>query len=210
MRSYCFYIVNILLSIGLQAQNSKEIIFHETALQNLRKGNLLVRLESKENKIQHLKKELENKDCTAKCSLRIEKQIEDIIQDRNAFNSQFINSFQTFFTFCPVYFYYDKDHQKLENDQFKGNYYLDEKLNIISVSSINEDSILILKKDNTTNSENEGWLFQTAKGMTLKNGFPYIDENNITTLFNRLSSSDHLRQNCNYRVKKLNSSLYFF
>jgi hypothetical protein len=177
------------------------------SIAKLHKGNLLVRLESKENKIRFFENEMTLKDCNDKCKQELSMQIEDVKTERDKFNLQFMESFQNYFTFCPVYFYYDKDHQDLLNSKFKGNLYLDRNLNYTTINSINKDSILILKKDLSPYSENEAWLFQTSEGITLKDGFPYVIENDYKTIFNWLSSKDHVKLNCDYMVRKLNKKL---
>lgn len=210
MTRYIFYFINILFSICLQAQSSGDLFINDQAILVLRKGNLLVRLESKENKINFLENELNKNDCDAKCKTKIREELNEIFSDRDTFNSQFIRSFKQYFKFCPVYFYYDKDHQQLQNSNFKGTYFLDANLATISNNDFLADSILILKKDLTPNSENEGWLFQNAQGKTLRSGFPFISQNNFTTMMNRISYSNHIKQNCNYMVKKLNKKLFSF
>ncbi len=210
MARYIFYLINILFCICLQAQSSGELFDHDQAIINLRKTHLLVRLESKDHKIKFLQKELEKKNCDEKCRSSIEEQIQDIIASRDTFNIQFIRSFKQYFKFCPVYFYYDKDHEQLLQSEFNGSHFLDATLAYISVRSKSKDSILILKKDITPNSENEGWLFQTVDGKTFRHGFPFISQNNFTTMMNRIAYSNHIMQNCNYMVKKLNKKLFSY
>jgi hypothetical protein len=210
MSRYYFYIINILFCINLQAQEVSDLFLNESSKELLHKGKLLVRLESKDKKIQFLTKEMNTHDCNTKCRKRLEDQINDIIHTRDTFNVQFMESFKNYFKFCPVYFYYDKNHQELIDAQFKGNYFLDEKLNTINITTINKDSILILKHDLTPESENEGWLFQTTDGITLRNGFPFINEHNSVTLLNSIVNKDHQKLNCDYLIKRLNRELYAY
>jgi hypothetical protein len=210
MPAYYFYFINILFCFHLKAQVNPNNFTNEINIAKLSKGNLLVRLESKENKINFLQKQITAKDCNDKCKARLERQIQEIRVARDSFNRQWINSFKAYFTFCPVYFYYDKDHEELKKSKFKGNFFVDENLNVININRINQDSILILKKDITPNSENEGWLFQTIDGVTLQDGFPYITVNNSKTIFNWISSSNHKKLNSDYLIQKLNTDLYAY
>ncbi len=210
MPRYIFYFINILFSICLQAQSSGDLFDANQAILSLKSGHLLVRLEARENKINFLQKELNHTSCNEKCKEKIQSQLNNLLSDRDTFNKQLIRSFKLYFKFCPVFFYYDKDHQALLDSDWKGPYFLDGNLSALALPSIQTDSFLILKKDITPNSENEGWLFQTAQGKTFRNNFPYISENNFTTMMNRISYSNHIKQNCNYMVKKLNKKLFSY
>lgn len=208
MSRYNFYLINILFCIQLQAQDSLNFFINQSYIEKLHKGTLLVRLESKEKKIGFLNSAIMAKDCNQNCKEKIHHQIDEIVLERDRFNLQFIKSFKFHFSFCPVYFYYDKDHPDLVKDSFKGNFYLDENLKQIRIDTLQKDSLFIFKKDITPYSENEGWLIQTADGYTLKNGFPFISENNFRTIWNRIISSNHLNKNCDYMVMKLNKNLF--
>ncbi|MBK9722785.1 MAG: hypothetical protein IPO78_14400 [Saprospiraceae bacterium] len=208
MNQLHFYIINILLCFQLQAQVAQNKMINETPIRILKSGVLLVRLESMENKIQHLIKASLQEDCKSKCKEKIEKQILQLTLDRDAFNTEFIKAFKNNFKFCPVFFYYDKDQIALAQTNYSRIYFLDSTQNNKFVANIPKDSLLILKKDETPNSSNEGWLFQTADGVLLQNGFPYITVNNFKTLMNRLASTDHQKKNCIYLVKKLNKNLH--
>lgn len=207
MSRYIFYLINILFCIQLQAQDSLNFFINQNYIEKLHKGSLLVRLESKEKKIRFFENEMTLKDCNDKCKKEFSMQIQSIKEERDKFNLQFIESFKKYFTFCPVYFYYDKDHQDLVNSKFRKDLFLNQNLQYTTITSINMDSILILKKDLSPNSENEGWMFQTVEGITLKDGFPYVIENDYKTIFNWLSSKDHVKLNCDYMVRKLNKKL---
>jgi hypothetical protein len=208
MPRYIYYIINILCCLNIQAQQTSDAIINAQSIKQLRKGYLLVRLESKENKINFLEQQMKHKDCDEKCKTKKEEELKDIRQTRDSFNIEFIKALKSNFRFSRVFFYYDKDHQKLADAQYKGNLFLDEHLNYTTINSINIDSMLILKKGLTPNSENTGWLFQTKEGHTLTKGFPYISENKFKTLLNEISSSDHLQRNCEYIANTLNEKLY--
>lgn len=210
MLRHYFYFINILFSIGVLAQGGSKTFLHENSIQLLSNGSLLVRLPSEEKKISFFENQKKIKDCDSKCQKKMDEEILEITSQRDTFNSLFIKSFKRYFKFCPVYFYYDKDHDVLQNADYVLSLYLDENLNYKSIPFIHKDSLLILKKDRTPNSENEGWLFQTMDGKTLHNDFPYITQNNFTTLMNRLSYKNHVKENCKYMVKKLNKQLYSY
>ena len=96
MSRYNFYIINILFCIHLQAQEPTDLFLNESSIQKLSKGNLLVRLESKDKKIQFLTKEMNAKDCNTKCRNKLEGEIDAIIQARDLYNLAFIESFKKF------------------------------------------------------------------------------------------------------------------
>ncbi len=210
MLRHYFYIINILFSIGVQAQVASKPFLLENSIELLKNGSLLVRLPSEEKKISFFENQKQLKDCDQKCQKKMEKEILEISTFRDTFNTLFIKSFNRYFKFCPVYFYYDKDHDILKNSNYQESLYLDENLNYKSILKIQKDSLLILKKDRTPNSENEGWLFQTTDGKKLPDNFPYITQNNFTTLLNRISYKNHVKENCKYMVKKLNKQLYSY
>lgn len=210
MSRYNFYLINILFCIQLQAQQAPDYFINETSIENLYKGNLMVRLESKDKKIRFINEAMNSSECDQKCKNKLQLKIDELIKERDRFNLQFMKSFEIYFSFCPVYFYYDIDHQELVKSNFNGNFFLDKKLQHFKIDTFHQDSNFILKKDITPNSENEGWLIQTSNGYTLKNGFPFVSENNFKTIWNWITSTDHVAKNCDYMVKELNKKLYEF
>lgn len=210
MSKAIYYIINILiinLSLAQESSVHPQNILNAESIEKLKSGRLLVRLESRENKIEFLQKQLNATNCDASCRKRIGDELNNEITDRDSFNLNFIKAFRKYFIFCPVYFYYDKDHQSLLQSNWHGKYYLDDQLQLTDLA-FHHDSLMILKKEFTPNSENEGWLFQTVNGITLKNGFPYINENNFKTFLTRITYADHDRKNCEYLVRKLNKNLF--
>ncbi len=194
----------------LAAQEAQNPFLEEEAIRKLKSGTLLVRLESLEKKLQFLERSMEHAECDASCKKKIQEDIEEVRLARNQFNKEFITAFRTYFSFCKVYFYYDNQHSVLLQKRFADFSFIGDSLNELPPTTVSKDSILILKKDLTPDAENEGWLFQTTDGFTMKSKFPFITENNAKTLINRLASSDYLKKNCRYMVKKLNKDLFKF
>ncbi len=185
-------------------------ILQTTSIQHLKGGTLLVRLESKEKKLNYLRQSLLNPDCDARCRSKKEEEIQEIDQSAKRFNQTFIQAFRKHFNFCDLLFYYDKDHHALKSAGWVGNYFLTDQLSNQTARPLNPDSCYILYKDLTPESQAEGWLVQTPDGQFLGKGFPFIIENNAKTLMNYFASSDHLTKNCNYMVRKFNKQLYKF
>lgn len=177
-RIFLFFL-NIFGAIALQGQSTADPFINARSLEALKKGQLLVRLESHENKLTAFQKSRDREDCDASCKDRLDRQMADIKSHRDSFNHHFMQAFKTRFRFCPVLFYYDKDHKSLKAADFNGPYFLDAFGQIKTVTSLHRDSLLILKKSVTPGSEVEGWMFETAAGQTLEQDFPYIMENNF-------------------------------
>ncbi len=195
---------------SLRAQEAQNPFLEEEAIRKLKSGIILVRLESMDKKLQFLERSMENKECNESCKKKIQKDIEEVRLARDQFNKTFIWAFRTYFSFSKVLFYYDNQHSTLQQKRFTQFQFTGDSLELLPPATVHKDSLLILKKDITPDSENEGWLFQTSEGFTLKSKFPFITENNAKTLINRLASSDYLKKNCRYMVKKLNKDLFKF
>lgn len=190
------------------AQPASNPFLYEESIRLLKKGYLLVRIESFDKKVQHYERVKNQDSCNDKCQEKIQKNINDILKERDNFNIEYIKAFKKLFNFCPVSFYYDKDHTMFVEKEFSILKIVDEQLNTKEINCSSKDSFLILKKDHTPQSENEGWLFQTKDGITLGAGFPYVNSNNAKTLMNYFSSKNHLKKNCEHMVRKLNKELH--
>lgn len=209
---YSGYICTLLLyffnTLCLAAQTISDQLINDPAIRKMKSGYILVRLESFDKKIQYIKQSLASEKCDEDCKQKKRKEISEIEGARDLFNKTFINAFRTYFKFSQISFYYDKDHQLLKQNKFTGPLFLNDSLLTTTGGPFPLDSLLILAKDKTPESEAEGWLFQDANGHPLRKGFPFITQNNLKTLVNYFSSSDHLKKNCAHMVKKLNKDLF--
>lgn len=196
----------------IRGQSEVNPFINEESIRKLKSGYLLVRLESFEKKIQHYELAKDRASCDENCRKKIQDKVNEIQKDRDHFNIEFIHAFKKRFDFCPVKFYYDKDHTSFSDSGFSNIILLDDSLNTLNTVWTAVDSFLILKKDHTPQSENEGWLFQTKEGTTLDSGFPFISSNNAKTLMNYFSMSNHIKKNCDHLVRKMNKELhkYYF
>jgi hypothetical protein len=208
MTRYFYYIINIFVVTLLKSQSPEDLLINQITLTKLEHGSLLVLLESKENTIQFLQNQQSLKNCDEKCRSDIQKQIDEITNERDEFNKAFIQSFKLYFKFCPVDFIYDKDLETLRKQNYNSSLYIDENLLAVNSNHIHKDSLVILKKDFTPHSDKSGWLFQTIDGYVLKNGFPYVIENSFRTLMTRFAHSHPENAVSKYYVQKLDYLLY--
>lgn len=211
---YSGYICTLLLyffnTLCLSAQEISDQLINDPAIRKMKSGYILVRLESFDKKIQYIKQASESEKCDLRCKEKKQKEIKEIEGARDQFNKAFILAFRKYFSYSKISFYYDKDHQQLKQNEFTGKLYLNDSLLSTSGGPFPLDSLFILAKDKTPESEAEGWLFQDANGNSLRKGFPFITQNNLKTLVNYFSSSDHIKKNCSHMVKKLNKDLFSY
>jgi hypothetical protein len=212
--AYSGYICMLLLyffnTLLLSAQHIYDPLANQYAIRKMKSANVLVRLESFEKKLQYIKHFIDSEKCDSICKQKKNKEIEETLKSRDRFNRTFIESFRKHYQFSNVYFYYDKDHHILRQHKFEGEFYLDDSLKNISAGPFSMDSLFILGKGITPESEAEGWMFQNAEGTPMQKGFPFIIQNNAKTLITYFSSSDHVKKNCIHMVKKLNKDLFRF
>lgn len=198
------YFFNILTAY---CQDPALKIQQSQAIRQLKKGSLLVRLESKDKKMKFLRQIMEQSKCDADCQADKQRELDEVLRTSNDFNLAFIQAFHNHFKFCRVHFYYDKDHAALKSSAWSAPLFLDDSLRYITKEISTNQSTYVLYKDVTPESEAEGWMIQDLNGESLGKGFPFVIQNNAKTLMTYFSSSDHLRKNCNYLVKKLNKDL---
>lgn len=211
---YSGYIWMLLLyffnTLWLSAQNIQDPLANQMAIRNMKTSSVLVRLESFDKKLQYIKQSIQSEKCNEACKAKKNKEIEEILKSRDQFNRAFIEAFRKYYQFSKVYFYYDKDHHELRQNKFEGTLFIDDSLQYCSGGPFPTDSVYILGKGKTPESEAEGWIFQYPDGIAMQKGFPFITQNNAKTLITYFSSSDHLKKNCNYIVKKLNKDLFSY
>ncbi|MBK9109804.1 MAG: hypothetical protein IPM92_15890 [Saprospiraceae bacterium] len=211
---YSGYISTLLLyffnTLCLPAQDISDQLINDPAIRKMKSGYILIRLESFDKKIQYIKQSLESEKCNLSCKEKKQKEIKEIEVARDQFNKAFIQAFRKYLSFSKISFYYDKNHQMLKQNQFSGTLFIDDSLLMTTGGPFPMDSLFILAKDKTPESESEGWLFQDSNGNPLRKGFPFITQHNLKTLVNYFSSSDHLKKNCTHMVKKLNKDLFNF
>jgi len=88
-------------------------------INELKNGVLLVRLKTSENAIKYLEQQGKYEEA------------EQLFQQQKINNLEIINAFKQHFTFCPVYFFFNNQSQKILNSDFE-NVFLTENLSIDS------------------------------------------------------------------------------
>ncbi|MGB1205733.1 MAG: hypothetical protein ACPG5B_08815 [Chitinophagales bacterium] len=113
---------------GTMPENYRQMRREEaiTNINNLKEGALLVRLKTRSKSLKAYEK--------AGASYLVKK----IKKERDAENQKIVNLFNEYFDFCPIYFFYTDDTERLLSGEHKG-IFLDDKLK--------KDKAIVLDKD---------------------------------------------------------------
>ncbi len=174
-------------------------------IQDLSKGQVLVRLKSHHNKLEALNRELEKSGSDADYRKRVEKEMEAIIRDRDSFNLNLMKAMKEHFVFCKSYFYYDRDHQLLKSKGYRAPLYLDSLLHPISEPEFAGDKFVIIAQGKTKGQEMEAFLFLDSTGVQLPRPFPgHLRLYAFRPVVNALVSEDYYRENAVWYANHLN------
>ena len=161
------YIIAIFLSFTTTAfcQPTKNDVAHPNRnatiakdhIKNLREGVLLVRLKTRENKINALKRAGAFE--TAK----------KVAQEQAQENMIIIKAFRDTFNFCPVYFFYSSDSRFIANQQLDSVVFLSDDLKPDSSLSINGNFYLVAEFDQVkeikgTENKDETYYYKGDNG----------------------------------------------
>lgn len=203
-----YYLINILGLVSICAQDKGIVDKDGSSILKLKNSTVLICLESHQNKLLHYEKAANASDCNAKCKQKIAETITEIKASRDQFNKAFIKAFRNYYRFNSYAFCYDIDLAELKKNRFEGDYFLNDSLILERQIKINPDSLFTLIKTTSPNGGSEAWLFQTADGILLDHGFPFINENNFKSNLTRISSTDHIQKNVKYWLRNLNKDLF--
>ncbi len=114
----CFFCLHLLFYSTLEAQNGeiRAIALATTQIKQLKGGVLLIRLHSKKNLTDTLRKK------------GMPEQAEEIEKKQSYYNLEIIHAFRESFNFCPVYFFYSEYSEAVKKKQFDKVIFLNEKL----------------------------------------------------------------------------------
>lgn len=174
-------------------------------IQDLRQGQVLVRLKSHHKKLEALNRELSRPDSDPEYRKRVEKEIRAIVSDRDSFNLNLMKAMKEHFVFCRSHFYYDKDHQLLKSKGYRAPLYLDSLLQPMSEARFANDKFVIIAQGRTKGQDMEAFLFIDSTGVPLPGPFPsHLRLYAFRPVINALVSEDHYRENAVWYAKHLN------
>ena len=138
----------------------------------------------------------------------------EIIEKRDTFNLQLMRSFDEFFAFTDVYFFYDADSELMHQGQYS-NIFLNDSLQKYSLDLSTDQDVYFLLKGFTSKEESIGIeaYYLTDKHLeSLKKPFPYyVKSSNFFELIDRMLSPGEFNKNyCNRIARKLNKQLNKF
>ncbi|MDQ3142505.1 MAG: hypothetical protein M3Q56_09710 [Bacteroidota bacterium] len=204
---------NIFLANNLLGQKS-DLPKEQAALaiKNLKDGSLLIRLKSEHKKLEAIQKELLNKNCDGKCVERLNKLSAKTIRDRDLFNVSFIQSMKTYFNFCPVYYFYDKDLKMLKEKNFNLPLYLNHEGKTDMHIQPKLSQYLLLSHDQSPNQSLDCFIFSQSDQGRILPPFPeVISLSNLTKVTDQiLYPKTHIEKNAERFARKINNKLWDF
>jgi len=184
----------------------------------LHDGALLVRLKTKKNTIEALRK------------MGRDNKAEMVEAKQNAFNKEVIRVFKEYFTFCPYYFFFSDDSEAVKEKQFDSVGFLNDKLVIDSTITFDMENFLtaefgVIEQDTAkyfdgyrNESVEEGVVAQTQYygGPDLRFGALIIKSDQFAQLckpfpyYVRTFDSVPVKFRTKNAVKKMNRNLHYF
>ncbi|MEO6690919.1 MAG: hypothetical protein ABIO44_01140 [Saprospiraceae bacterium] len=167
------------------AQNGIRFIEAKVGITKLHKGDLLVQLKSERNRMNALNIELVKG--SDRYKRKVQKLLNEVINDRDSFNFYMIQSMKRFYSFSNVFFFYDSDYVDLKKSAFAGNKFLDDKLNRTVERSSDTMDYFILKQDLTKGQSLESWILMNKDNVEMPSPFPSkVRINTLTTYMNTI------------------------
>ena len=184
------------------------------AIQNLKGGTLVLRLKSKHNKITKLEELLAAPDIKESVKIKLSKNLETTIDERNQFNLSLTNAFEEYFSFSNIYYMYDTSSIALKNGQRSG-FFLNKNLELDPSIEIPEGEFFVIKIGTTDASTTTGVEAMVIMDKNLKDMMPpfpyYVRINSISRLFTRIFNHKNLvRKDSEKIVQKLETNFRRF
>jgi len=179
----------------------------------VKKGVLVVRLESKRNNIEKLSESIELEDIDQKLRRQLKVQRAQMIEDRNKFNNELIAAFEEHYEFSDYVFMMDTSAVHLMNGAREG-IFLDKSLNVDPSISIKGKDFLIMRigklsSENTTGIE--ALIFSDHNLVDLQRPFPYyINLNHRLVLKGLFSRKGSLRRDGKELVEEIEKKFSAF
>ena len=148
------------------------------AIKNLKESVLVVRLTSKNNKIEELNKLLSSTPLSTKDRSRLEKQLKDTKKDNDQFNRLLVAALNEEYKFSKFLIMYDTASTSLKKGVRSG-YFLDDQLNISKETKLGADGFFVLRigtTDIATTSGIHALIIMDEQFNDLQPPFPYYSE----------------------------------
>ena len=191
---FFFLFITIISSASIKAQviKSKDNNLRaQQAIMDLKDGALVVRLKSKRNKIEKLQEAIASPNLPEKEKKRLQKDLDNTIQENEEYNSSIVSAFDQYFKFSPVYYIYDTSAVDLKAGK-KSGYFLDTNLKKDPNITFTQDSFFIIYNGElsaTNNSGMEALIIIDSQNQPLPSPFPYyIKTNNFWYTLGRFFS----------------------
>lgn len=211
-------ILCFLLTIGLKLTAQDKLVGSVSepvsAIKELRKGTLIVRLPSNQRKMKALKEALEKDDNSSQREKWLQRELEATQEETQTFNNTMFRAFGEAYDFSAVQFTYDYLTPELKAGNFQGNL-LNEELEPSSAIALEKSPAFILSFGRTNKDYSDGVEAMVILGEQLKSPpppFPYYQRLNDLQAFwgNIFPRSDQELFDAMRLVGKLNKKLHKF
>ncbi len=171
----------------------------DACIKALREGTLLLRIPTNKPKIDTLQA-MARRSTNPNTKKKLEKQLQQAIEERDTLFSDYVEAFQNDFDFCAVGYYFDYDGKDLNTASY---YNLEGER--ISVADLSEKPIFYLFFEHTTDSKIDALVVYDRSLRKIHPPFPNdFSRGGLNTLFLGLSG----RKFASWRVEKINKQFH--
>lgn len=216
-RALLLFLLLLFALSGLKAQLSADQRSDQAiqAISDLKKGVLIVRLESDLKKIEALADLAAKPGNSPEQARRIEQMRKDLIEEKRQLNTWWMQAFLEEFDFTDVLFVYDTTSRATLVDQDGKNSFLDRELAIDPARRLNERPFVMARFGTTDRDRGAGveaMILRNSDFEDLHKPFPYyIKETRFSYIFSKLFGSKTAeRDNIFKMVRKLDEQLKKF
>ena len=208
---FLFNLLSFLPVLAQQTAKEIQVATAEQAIQDLKNGALIVRLQSKNNKIQKLEELIASPEVSASKKEQLRKELTATIDDRNRYNIELVTAITDLYSFSQVYFMYDTASISLKNGTRNG-IFLNANMEYDPGITLKEDHFFVLRTGTTDSSTTTGLsalVIMDDKLKDMKRPFPYyVRINSVKRLFVRIFNPKKIvRKDAKEVVAKLDSQL---
>lgn len=186
MKKVIFSILFLMITTAIFAQKEVEIERSKTAIANLKKGALIIRLPSNHKKLAAMRKSANAENVGEGTKERLLYLIQETEEKTMRDAKLFTASFAKTYNFSPYYLMWDYSLDSLKTGIKKG-YFLDENLNRNPNIELKEDEFLTLRHGLSKNQGLESFIVTDKEFGDLEKPFPrYFRLNTFKYFFNSL------------------------
>lgn len=178
----------------------------------LKDGVLVIRLKSYRNNLEALDKSLSNRKLSKKDRKRIKKRKDIMISDRDRFNHELVQAFDTLYNFSKYRVMYDTASHLLLSGVGSG-YFLNNQLELDPQISLEANQTFVILGEGTRNKEGvHGLVIYDAKGIAIPAPFPsFFDfRNHRRGLLSLFRGNAYIRKSGDVLVRNINLKLNRF